>query len=273
MINLRAKKSKRQQHQFCLPRLSATLLLAACCLGLPSTFLASATETSQSNLKKLSQEIIDLRAEVEALQDEVEAQKESYRSRMQSLNLKKADLTATLQREELSIKHLQATIDAIKAELAKNLSDDQNIQSIVADSIKSLRGYIEQSMPFMLEQRLQNLNELEQKLSDGSVSPYRLANQLWAAVEDEIRLHRDVGIYKQVLSIDGKEQLSDVVKVGMMTLYARTPDNTYAQLEAKNDHWQLRLLTDHNSQQAVDQLFDAVKKQIRNGTFALPNLL
>ena len=238
-----------------------------------SQHVTAASATDANDLKKLSQQIIDLRAEIEALQDTLEAQKETYRSRMQSLNLKKADLTATVQREEIAIKQLRTGIENIKGELAKKLSADQDITAIVQQSIDILRSYIQTSMPFKQQERLTNLNDMETKLEDGSVSPYRLANQLWASVEDEIRLHRDVGIYKQVLTIDGKEQLSDVVKLGMLTMYARTPDKSYAQLKKQEDSWQLLAVGDIESQQAIDQLFDAVKKQIRIGAFDLPNLL
>jgi seryl-tRNA synthetase len=234
---------------------------------------ATAATDKKQALKNLAQQLIDLRADVEKLQDEIDAQKDTYKSRLQTLNIKTSDLTANIQRQELQIRQLQENIRTVRQKLTERFSNDGGLSDMLDRSFTELRTYIKSSLPFKQEERLTALQKLADKFADDAQSPYQTANRLWAFIEDEMRLHRDVGIYKQVLTVNGTEQLTEIAKVGMITFYFKTPDRHTGQMHRQNGEWQLSRLTDSAAVQTVDTLFNSLKKQLRVGRFELPHLV
>lgn len=220
----------------------------------------------------LAAKIISIRSEVEALQDEVESNKEQYRSTVQSLNIQKADLSASLQRENMQIDELSGKLKLLKYNLDQRFAGDEALVLSLKAAITDVKRYIETSLPFKKNERLSSLEKMRLEIENKQINPYKAASHLWAFIEDEIRLHKDTGLYKQVLNINGSDQLVDIVKVGMIGLYYKT--ERQVGLMTKNEgNWVVAPLHDKGDIEAVDYLFDAIKKGIRVGFFKLPGLL
>lgn len=225
-----------------------------------------------ASYEDLADKIISMRADVEALQDEVESNKEQYRSTVQSLNIQKADLSASIQREKMQIDELSGKLKLIKHNLDQKFVGDEALVASLKTAMTDVKAYIETSLPFKKNERLSSLEKLRVELENKQINPYKAASHLWAFIEDEIRLHKDTGLYKQVLKIDGSDQLVDIVKVGMIGVYYKT--DKQVGLMAKNEgNWIVVPLDNTEDIEAVDYIFDAVKKGIRVGSFKLPSLL
>ena len=91
-------------------------------------------------------------------------------------------------------------------------------------------------------------------------------------VQDEIRLTKENGLFRQTIHINGSDQLAEVVKLGMMSLYFKTDDGKFGQAIKQDNQWTFLSLNDANSKQALNQLFESMKKQIRVGYFQLPKV-
>ncbi len=224
-------------------------------------------------IDKLAEELIKLRSSIETVHDEIEQNKDDFRSRIQSLNLMKSDLMATNQREELKIKQLHqqknSAIDALKVKFSGNT----DIQSLVEDTGSELKQYIISSLPFRSQERLQMVEKFEVEVKNNQVSPYKAANRIWGFIEDELRLQKDIGIYKQVIKVDGDEQLCELAKIGMMTFYFKSPNEKYGLVRKKDNQWVVSIVEDDTQKQKLDDIFVMLKKQIRVGTFNLPKFL
>jgi len=95
---------------------------------------------------------------------------------------------------------------------------------------------------------------------------------LWAFFEDEFRLTRENGLHNQTLALGNERVLAEVVKIGAMALYFRTPDGRFGQAVRDDSGWRFVLASDRDSQRRIAALFDALRKQIRQGYFELPML-
>lgn len=63
----------------------------------------------------------------------------------------------------------------------------------------------------------------------------------------------------------------DMVKVGMMLLYYRTEEGAYGQAALTENEWRFVAVTESDARQRIDALFESLQKQIRVGSFVLPN--
>lgn len=232
----------------------------------PSKALADTTR-----YEELTQKIISMRADVETLQDQVEANKEQYRSTIQSLNIQKADLAASIQREQMQIKELSGNIDSLRKSLDEGFVSDEALQATLLNALEELTSYIEVSLPFKKEERLTSLETLKSDIESKRINLYKAASHLWAFIEDEIRLHKDTGLYKQVLQIDGSDQLVEIAKIGMIAMYYKRNDGVGI-VSKKDDKWIPQALSEHSDTASVANLFESLKKGIRVGSFKLPGL-
>jgi hypothetical protein len=139
-------------------------------------------------------------------------------------------------------------------------------------AIDQLANQVRGGLPFKIEERLAALEELRAQINNGSMPPARAANRLWAFYEDELRLTRETGLHNQTIAVGNERVLTEVVKVGSMALYFRTPDGRYGQAVRAGNAWQFVLAADPAAQRQIAELFEAQRKQIKQGLFTLPVL-
>jgi hypothetical protein len=225
---------------------------------------------AQPDVDAFAERLATLRAEVEELSSQVERKKETRRSRLRSLNNQKADLEFQLQREERRIAQLRARADRQREALAdQNVSADE-LAPAVEDSMTMVRERIRRGLPFKRAERLQAVDDLERRLRQGTLSPQKASVRLWSLVEDELRLTRENGLYRQVIRLGGEEMLVEVARLGMVAMYFRADDGRVGHVRRTGDEWQWIELADQDQHRRVDTLFETMRKQIRTGFFELP---
>ena len=220
----------------------------------------------------LAERLIALRAEVEQLNGELELQRDEQRTVLSGLAAQKAELSASVDRQQLAARDAQAKLEAAR-EAAENagVSGDA-LQPILLQAIEQLQQQIQAGLPFKIDERSAELAALRTDLLNGSVQSARAANRLWAFFEDEFRLTRENALHNQTVEVGGERVLAEVVKIGAMALYFRTPDGRYGQAVQTGDSWRFVLSQDAAVSAQIAQLFDALRKQIRQGYFELPML-
>lgn len=234
--------------------------------------LAVADNDLQS-LQNVSQELVNIRQQIETLHNKISFEKESYKDQMRSYSNQKSDLDVKISRAGLNIKDLQRELNKL-AEINKQKNKAQeDITPVLKQAIERLRSSVSSSLPFKLEQRLQALDDIEQRLDTHVVSPNKAANQLWAFVEDELMLGKSSGIYNETLNIGGQDRLVKVLRIGKIAMFHKTHDGRYGVTKKTAGQWQQQTLDDSDSAQQLEQLFDSFGKNIRNGQFTTPNFL
>lgn len=240
----------------------ATLLA----LSLPLSITAVAQES-------LAERLVVLRGEVDELQSELDLRREEHKNRMAYLTAQLTDLEANRDREQLRVGQLETELEEMRGEITAAGVSSASLTPFLKEQITLLRRHVRNGLPFKVKERLAVLDELESQLDTGFITAQRGVNRLWSFIEDEFRLSRENAIYSQSVSLEGENVLVDVAKLGSVMLYFRTRDLDYGRAIASEGGWRFVLLDDSGDQKRVAQLFDSLRKQIRQGYFELPEAL
>lgn len=250
-----------------LRRVHLMLITTACLTCLTTGELAASGTVSE-----LAERLATLRGEVEELSEQIEAQKADTRGRLRSIASQKMDLEMQVQREELRVRQLRKAREEQLEEVEAGEEARAQLEPTIRASIDRVRASVERGLPFKVEERLAELDELERRLDEKVLPPERAGARLWQFVEDELRLTRESGLYRQTIKVGSEEMLADVARLGMVALYFKTNDGRVGHVRrAGAGEWEYVELTEEGQVEQIMALFDAFKKNIRVGYFELPN--
>ncbi|MFO8071995.1 MAG: DUF3450 family protein [Polyangia bacterium] len=245
-------------------------LVAVPCIA---ALLLSLTARGQSTVE-MAEQIAELRTDVEDLAAEIEAQKENQRGQLRSYAAQKADLEMEIQRAEMNLEQLRGAKARRIEEVERDQRRDELFEPVVLKMIARIKSTVMAGLPFQLEQRAKDLDELKRRIDEGLIKSTEGVARLWDRVEDELRLSRENGIYKQVIRVGGDEMLAEVARVGMVMLYFETRDGRFGHTVREDDGgWRYEIVSSEDGKKQIANLFDSFKKQIRAGFFLLPNAL
>ncbi len=248
-------------------------VFSAALLGLSLSLGAVSAYAEKAQIEDMAGDLIKLRGEVEELQAKIDNKKETHKNRMASLAVQRTDLETQLQRNSMELKQLKTSIKEAQQRTAQDSIQGKDLKPLVMQSIAQIKQYIAKSLPFKTVERLTQLSEIEDQVQLDLLPPHKAVNRLWAFVDDEIRLTKESGIYRQPIKMDGKEILADVARVGMVLMYFQNGENSFGKVVKHQDDWLFVNVHDTKQREDIIGLFDSLKKQIRTGQFTLPNSL
>lgn len=245
------------------------LLIAMLGISLnPVSVMAADDET----LENLSNKLIALRGEVEDLNSEINLRKAEHKQDMSYLWSQKNETQAGLDSTQKLIDRLQADLEKKIEENREKGETSETLKPVFMAQVDEVERYIQQSIPFKKQERLADLQDVKNQVSQNLISTQRGFNKLWSLVEDEIRLTRETGLYQQAIQVEGEasQQLVDIVRLGMMTMYFETPEGEFGQLTNQGQNWVFKIVSDREKSKQIEQIFDSLNKQVRTGLFTLP---
>jgi len=248
---------------FRLPILAAVF---ACPMLAPAALAADSVDP-------LAQRLIELRAEVEQINSELVIAREENRTALAGLNAQKADMEATLNRQQLALKQISDDLNQRQEAADAAGVAGEVLRPILLEATDRLARSIGEGLPFKRDERLNNLQELRDQIESGKIAEARAANRLWAFIEDEFRITKDNAIQRQTIDLDGEKMLADVAKLGTVMLLFRTDDGRFGTVRKDGMSWRFEVADNEDDQKRIATLFDALGKQIRQGFFELPNAL
>ncbi len=222
----------------------------------------------------LARELVQKRGAVEKLSSELELAKGAEREALRALAQQRADVERRLKALEHEREELDRALAEREAAASAREAGRKALTPLVVRHLDALAGYVKGALPFKTAERVQALEELKREVEAGRTSPEQALSRLWSALEDELRLTRDTGLYRQQLDVDGTPQLVDVAKLGMVLLYVRTLDGRFGfAAPDEKGAWRAVLVTAPDPQARIRRLFEALDGHARQGHFALPNPL
>lgn len=227
-----------------------------------------------NSLENLAKALAKIRGEVETLQTQLDIEKDKHGSRMSSLTSQLADLSVEERRQKLSIEKLQHSIEKMTESAKKTERSGENLKPVLLAVLNDYKRHIQTGFPFKMEDRIKAINDLENNIVNQLVDPNKAVNQAWSLIEDEIRLSKENGIYQQTILLDGENVLVDIAKLGTVFLFFQTRDNQSGMARrAADGGWKFETVDNTGDAERIRNLFDSLKKQIRQGYFELPNPL
>ena len=238
--------------------LSATLFL-------PSAFAQNSEEIIKS--------IMTLRADVESLYTNIDENKESYKYEMKSLAMQSADTEAQINREETSIKLVKNQLKELEAKIATKTQSNADLKPLLEDAMSQLETTIKNGFPFKVEARIAEIDKIRTQLKEGTISQEKALSLVWANYDDSIRVTKEIGLFKQQITLGGQKILAKVAKIGSVMMFFSTPDDKVGYVTKDGSNYNYKVITDPQDVKNIVALFDALQKNIRTGYFTLPNAL
>lgn len=241
--------------------------------GLVCLFFSVPVATA-SSLENLAKSLARIRGEVETLQTQLDLEKEKHASKMSALNSQLADLSVEERRQKMSIEKLQHSIDKMTESAKKTEQSGENLKPVLLAVLNDYKRHIQTGFPFKMEDRIKAIEDLENNIVNQLVDPNKAVNQAWSLIEDEIRLSKENGIYQQTIPLGGERILVDIAKLGTVFLFFQTRDGRVGMAKrAADGGWIFETVDNTGDAERIRNLFDSLKKQIRQGYFELPNPL
>ncbi len=237
-----------------------------------SALFNSAVEAATDH-ESMAKRMAKMRGDVEDLTADVDAAKEELTARLRSYSAQKADLEMEIQRAQMVLRQLGEAKEKRALEVGKDAKRDDAIRPAVLSSMGLIRNTSLAGLPFKLEERKADFDRLIRQMDEGILRPTDAVGRLWDRVEDELRLSRENGLYRQVIDLDGEEMLVDIARIGMMMMFYKTRDGRVGRTAGKRGSWKFVQIRHKEEKERVWSLFDSFKKQIRVGFFILPGAL
>lgn len=247
-----------------LPKKALLTLVASC------TLLAPALHAKSDNMVK---SIMKLRADVESLYTQIDENKDTYKSKMKSLTMQITDNEAQINRQTTSLKLTEQEFNQTQEKIDKLSSGTQDIKPMLHDAIAKLENVIKGGIPFKTTDRLAELSKLKNDLDSGNITQEKALSLVWASYDDTIRLTKEVGLFKQQITIGEDEKLAKIAKIGSVMMFFATPDDKVGYVKKSADKYEYVVTSDEEDRKKIIALFDALQKQIRTGYFSVPNAL
>ncbi|QOP41995.1 DUF3450 family protein [Sulfurimonas marina] len=242
---------------------------------LPSLLLSlsivSSSLSAASDHDELVNSIVKLRGDVEGLYTQIKENKQRYSDEMKSLSMQITDTEAQINRKETSIKLAKGKLQEIRTKIKETSSTNTEIKPLITEAITLLEGSIKEGIPFMVDHRIAELHKIKSDLDENLITAEKALALVWASYDDAIRVTKEIGLFKQEITLKGKNTLAKIAKIGSVALFFSTPTDELGYAIKTDNGYEYKLVTDPKDKEKIVALFDALQKQIRTGFFELPN--
>ncbi len=237
-----------------------------------SITLFSTSLYAQSD-EQIVESIMKLRGDVESLYTKIDENKVNYKAQMKSIALQVADSQAQINRKTTSVKLADLELQKLKVQIANTSTSNIELKPLLDNSFEILENSIKNGIPFKVPARLASLNKIKSELNKGLITQEKALALLWVSYDDNIRLTKEIGLFKQNIKVDGVDVLAQVAKIGSVMLYFSTPNNKVGFAVKDSSGYSYKVATNEDDIKNIVALYDALQKNIRTGYFTLPNAL
>lgn len=221
----------------------------------------------------LAKKVVDLREKSQVLNEEYLQKRKNAELELNSLTVKHTNIVSQLSSEKIRSKTLNAKRKDLIGKIKKSSISSKDIQKVIAHNLEELEGYVSKGLPVHQSKRLAELKELRQSLRAQKRDVYKVGMELWTFMEDEKRLAQETSMFKQEIDVEGKTQLADMIKVGMMYLYFKTESGKTGMAQNINGQWKYVPFSDSDKIEKVNLLALNLKKRVKQGLYVVPTRL
>ncbi len=161
----------------------------------------------------------------------------------------------------------QNKIASLNLQLSQIGDVGQGIVPLMEQMIAGLKSFIQLDVPFQLDQRQQAVQTLEDLMTNSDVQISEKYSQITSAYLDELDSGRTVDSYQAQLSVNGKTQTVNMLRVGRIVLCYQTLDQSQTGCwNQRTRQWQ----ANGNYRQPVTTAIAVALKQQQPNLLTLP---
>ena len=207
-----------------LPYFSLVLILGVAVGGVAGVETQSARAQTSGDLQETVQSAVSTRQDTQLRLDDWAEEKAGLTSRYRSALAGVEWLGRRKSEETEKLDALEARI----AEMSRRLSEAQRLESSIQDSLMVILVKLEDSvrhgLPFLPRERALRLGSVRQDLIQPHIPPAEKLRRLLEALQIEAGYASTVEVYQDRIGIDGQEVHADILRLGRLSLFWRTPD-------------------------------------------------
>jgi len=127
---------------------------------------------------------------------------------------------------ESLINDQQSRITSLNKQLGQIGDVEHGIVPLMQQMIAGLKNFIQLDVPYQLNQREQTVQKLHDLMSNSDVSIAEKYRQIMGAYTNELQDGRTIDSYRGQLTVNGKQQTVDFLRVGRVALCYQTLDQS-----------------------------------------------
>jgi hypothetical protein len=218
----------------------------------------------------LIQNLTQTRADLEGLSKETDSLQKEKQSELDQWQQRKTDLDSQVQREKLRELQLAEKVKRVDSRVRRENKADPAGQKKILVWIASLETWVQSSIPFQQNQRLQSLKNFKDRVNKGKESLEFILADLWQFMESEIKMAQTNEFIIMDISLDGAPKKAEVARLGVQSLFAITPDGKIYQAKKQSKEWTWISVNSSDEETSIQLLVKNLKSKNYSGYYFLP---
>lgn len=231
----------------------------------------SASAESESELNRVYDQMDEIIADtqrsqqlIDQLTDDARSQYLAYRDQLkvnEGLQVYNAQLQQQINSQEEELSRLNRSIDRVTL-------IERQIMPLMLNMVDSLEVFIDQDLPFSLQERKDRIVFLRNALNRADVSISEKYRQVLEAYLIEIDYGKKIESYQQTLTLNGVEKEVDILRIGRTALVYQTMDQSESGVWNNNSQtWQM---VDASYRNSVRNAIRMARQQVTPDLVVLP---
>ncbi|HET7371465.1 MAG TPA: DUF3450 domain-containing protein, partial [Gammaproteobacteria bacterium] len=212
-----------------MPKTRLVEFMAAGCLalalGVPAIGFAAPPSSLEAPLlvqNETNQQSQQSQKKIDAIASKTNDALQTYLTTMQQIDRLKAynsQISKLIQSQQQQMAQIQRQMSQIG-------DTQKQVMPLMQQMIDALRNFIKLDLPFQVQDRLARVQQLEDLMSDASVTDAERFRQIMDAYMAEVDYGRNIGSYRGPLAAGGKTRTVDFLRIGRIALMYQTIDGS-----------------------------------------------
>ena len=228
-----------------------------------------APSTQANDTTQLMEKLVHLRGEIETLSRDLEAENKNWQAQLDLWQQKRLELEGHWQRETLRELQLKEKTNRLTVRVQSGEKKDPKSHALWRQWIADAKAWVNTSLPMQTAQRLQRLDNLNERAESGLEGIETLSAELWQFYESELKMAGEIE-YKMTDGPSGKK--AETARLGVYALVTLDSDDQLHLIKKQGSEWKTLPLTEADSQTQARRLLQNVKGKRKAGLYDWPHL-
>ena len=185
-------------------------------------------QSSADDVRETVQGTVELDQRTQEERDAWASEQAELEARYRTAKANIAYLSDRIAGEEKAVAGLTESIE----ELERRMHEARLLQSSLQDTLDTVlvrfEEFVGSDLPFLTDERERRLDELRRELARPEVTGAEKLRRLLEALQIETEYGKSAEVEQQEITLDGEPIFVDVLRVGRVSLFWRTPDGDRA---------------------------------------------
>jgi len=187
---------------------------------------SAGSEDFPDTVKKPIKKSIDVRKDTQKAEDRWAKAKATLETQFEALKQEQEELILVRDQLRKSVDSYKTTIASLENKKTEISRISGELLPYLEEVFDRLGNRIDSDLPFLQDERRQRLQNLRKTLDDPEISTSEKFRKTMEAIFIETEYGNTVEVYQQRIMVEGKRILVDIFRLGRISLFFQTLDQT-----------------------------------------------